>query len=126
MGEFESFRMKNCKLHELESDGTVTISEVTYDVEEDKKNYVSSHDQEPIAKNPISTGNPLTKLEEQEKQTDGESEYLLSWKVANEESKQLLIKKLKQRIEALEEQEQSYPIEGDVDGSLEESVEEAD
>ena len=91
MGEFESCKMKQGKLHELESDGTVTISEVTYDVEEDKKNGVYWDDQEPFPKKPISIGNHLTKLEEQEKQTDGESEYSLSWKVANEESKQLLI-----------------------------------
>jgi hypothetical protein len=68
----------------------------------------------------------LTKLKEQEKQRDDGREYSLSWKVANEKSKQLLVKKLKERIEMLEEEEQSYPNKAEIDKSLEESDEEAD
>jgi hypothetical protein len=78
--------MKQGKLHELESDGTVTISEVTYDAKKDAKNGINRVDQEPIQKKVISTGNPLTKLEEQEKQNDDVSECSLSWKVTNVES----------------------------------------
>jgi hypothetical protein len=84
MGEFASDQMKHGKLHELESDGTVTISEVTYDEKKDAENDIDCGDQEPILKNPISTGNPFTKLEEQEKQTEDGSKYWLSWKIANE------------------------------------------
>ncbi len=118
--------MKHGKLHELESDGTVTISEVTYDAKKDDENNIFYDYQEPIERRVISSGNPLTKLEEQVKQTDDASEYSLSWKVANEESKQLLVKKLKERIEILEKEEQSYPLEGEIDECLEESDEESD
>ncbi len=94
--------------------------------EKDYENSIFYDDQEPILKNLISTGNPLTKLKEQEKQRDDGREYSLSWKVANEKSKQLLVKKLKERIEMLEEEEQSYPNKAEIDKSLEESDEEAD
>ncbi len=64
MGEFESNKMKQGKLHELKKDGTVTISEVTYDPKKDAEDGNYLNDQEPIEKGVISTGNPLTKLEE--------------------------------------------------------------
>jgi hypothetical protein len=60
MGLFESDKMKHGNLHELKSNGTVTISEVTYDAKEDAENNIFFNDQEPIEKKVISSGNPLT------------------------------------------------------------------
>jgi len=44
IGQFETYRMKQGELHELQQDGTVTISQVAYDAQNDFKNDIFSSD----------------------------------------------------------------------------------
>ncbi len=72
MSEFESEQMKQGKLDELERDGIVIISEVTYDAKKDAENVIHFDDQEPIEKKVISTGNPFIK---HVKQADNDNHF---------------------------------------------------
>ncbi len=56
--------MKNGQLSELKQDGTVTVSQVTYDASEDKKNDADPPNQKPIEKQEISKGTMFLEIDE--------------------------------------------------------------
>ncbi len=55
--------MKTGQLSELQKDGTLTVSQVTYDVQKDRM--TRFYNQIPISKQEISKGNKFQKIEEQ-------------------------------------------------------------
>ncbi len=59
--------MKTGQLSELQKDGTLTVSQVTYDVQKDTENDTYPNRQTPISKQEISKGNKFEKIEEQRK-----------------------------------------------------------
>ncbi len=68
IGQWEINKMKTGQLSELQKDGTLTVSQVSYDAQKDKKNNSSIDNQTPISKKEISKGNKFQKIEEQRKE----------------------------------------------------------
>ncbi len=60
IGQWEMNKMKTGQLSELQKDGTLTISQVSYDVKNDR--FTDYDNQKPISKQEISKGKKFQKI----------------------------------------------------------------